>query len=815
MLRIDEFKMGCVGMELAVVPRSLRSIAGGHSVENKFDGHSGKAVSAVAGLIAVASVSSGAEAQQSNLPPVTVDAPVARPRPAVSKPTPDQVRARNALRRAAQRQQAAQQTAPTVPAGEVDRNPYSDPAAPYKVDHVQASGKFPEPMLNTPKTITVLSKEVLEDKNATTLKEIGRSTAGVTLGSGEGGNAFGDRFFIRGFDARNDVFIDGIRDPAVSIRENFFTEQIEILRGPASSYAGRGTAGGAINIVTKQAGDTNFKRMDTEFGTDRTKRVTIDVNQVIDPTFSVRTGGMFQDANVAGRDYVTDNRWGSFISTKYTPTSDIKITTNYVHTDLSGLPDFGVPYYKKGNVPVTSAGIPRGNWYGFLNRDFQTARQDFGTGTIEYKVNEAITLSSKVRGEHSLLNYIGTLPQNPNTTSPNPLLWTTTASAQSRLQNVDVWANQNEATFKLDTGGVRHTAVFGVEYANENISIDRYAGLASELAGSAFTSTGAVTGVNLYSPQYTNIPFGSPSLTGNPTRYGVNTSSVYVMDTANWQDTIIVNGGIRYDGYNMSSSTNSPNYLKMNADLVNYNVGLVYKPTSIGSVYAAYATSANPFGSELDATGTDYGGVPANTAILLGPERNKAAELGTKWELADRHLLVSAALFQTTKDNARETNAAGLLTSNAAYRIQGIDIEAEGKITDRWSIFGGIVLMQSKVTQSNIASNLGLQLANVAHQSFSMLTKYKFDGGWELGGQAVYRSKVYGGTFAANTGNELPSYWRFDAFVEKKIDKNWTMKFYAQNLTNKLYYDTLYRSAVPFVAVAPGRAFYLVTTAKF
>ncbi|MGY3466669.1 catecholate siderophore receptor [Bradyrhizobium sp. LM6.11] len=587
------------------------------------------------------------------------------------------------------------------------------------------------------------------------------------------------------------------------------------MRGPASSYAGRGTAGGAINIVTKQAGDTNFKRMDTEFGTDRTKRVTIDVNQVIDPTFSVRTGGMFQDANVAGRDYVTDNRWGSFISTKYTPTSDIKITTNYVHTDLSGLPDFGVPYYKKGNVPVTSAGIPRGNWYGFLNRDFQTARQDFGTGTIEYKVNEAITLSSKVRGEHSLLNYIGTLPQNPNTTSPNPLLWTTTASAQSRLQNVDVWANQNEATFKLDTGGVKHTAVFGVEYANENISIDRYAGLASELAGSAFTSTGAVTGVNLYSPQYTNIPFGSPSLTGNPTRYGVNTSSVYVMDTANWQDTIIVNGGIRYDGYNMSSSTNSPNYLKMNADLVNYNVGLVYKPTSIGSVYAAYATSANPFGSELDATGTDYGGVPANTVILLGPERNKAAELGTKWELADRHLLVSAALFQTTKDNARETNAAGLLTSNAAYRIQGIDIEAEGKITDRWSIFGGIVLMQSKVTQSNIASNLGLQLANVAHQSFSMLTKYKFDGGWELGGQAVYRSKVYGGTFAANTGNELPSYWRFDAFVEKKIDKNWTMKFYAQNLTNKLYYDTLYRSAVPFVAVAPGRAFYLVTTAKF
>ncbi|MFN5572055.1 MAG: TonB-dependent receptor, partial [Bradyrhizobium sp.] len=574
-------------------------------------------------------------------------------------------------------------------------------------------------------------------------------------------------------------------------------------------------AGGARHNVTKQAGATHFKRMDNEFGTDQQKRVTLDVNQTISPTFSVRTGGLFQDSNVAGRNYVTDDRWGAFLSTKWTPIDDLKITTNYVHTDLSGYPDFGVPYYKQGNVPVTSAGIPRGTWYGFLNRDFQTARQDFGTAAAEYKVNEAITLTSKFRGEHSLLNYIGTLPQNPNTTSPNPLLWTTTASAQSRYQTVDVWANQNDATFKLDTGGVKHTAVLGTEFSNENISIDRYTGLSSELFGGGSTSTGAVTGVNVYSPQYTNIPFSiTPSLVGNPTRYGVNTNSVYVMDTANWRDTLILNGGVRYDGYNMSSSTNSPKYLKMNADLVNYNVGLVYKPMPIGSIYAAYATSANPFGSELDATGTDYGGVPANTAILLGPERNKAAELGTKWELVDRHLLVSAALFQTTKDNARET-VNGLLTSGAAYRIQGIDIEAEGKLTDRWSIFGGLVLMQSKVTQSGVASNIGLQLANIAHQSFSMLSKYKLDSGWEIGGQAVYRSKVYGGTFAANTGNELPSYWRFDAFVEKQIDKNWTMKLYAQNLTNKLYYDTLYRSAVPFVAVAPGRAFYIITTAKF
>src|SRR4051794_33720222 len=490
-------------MNLAKAPRSLRFEAAVNSLGQTVENSSGKKVSAVAGLIAVASFS-GAEAQQSNLPPVTVDAPVARPRPAASKPSPDQLRARSALRRAARRAQPAQVAAVPFPnAGSLaaDRNPYADAAAPYKVDRLQASGKFPEPLLNTPKTITVLSKEVLADKNITSLREIGRSTAGVTLGSGEGGNAFGDRFFIRGFDARNDVFIDGIRDPAVSIRENFFTEQIEILRGPASSYAGRGTAGGAINIVTKQAGDRNFYNAESTFGTDHTKRVTFDVNQVISPTFSIRTGGMFQDANVAGRNYVTDDRWGGFISTKWTPTNDIKITTNYVHTDLSGLPDFGVPYYKQGNGPVTDFGIPRQNWYGFLNRDFQTARQDFGTLTGEYKLTDNITLSSRTRAEHSLLAYIGTLPQSPVTTNPDPTKWTFTASPQSRNQFVDVLANQEDATVKFNTGSVRHTAVAGLEVSNERVGINRYTGLASEAFGAgAFNGNGALTGQSIYAP---------------------------------------------------------------------------------------------------------------------------------------------------------------------------------------------------------------------------------------------------------------------------------------------------------------------------
>ena len=398
-------------MNLQKAPRSLRFEAAINSVGQTVENNSGKKVSAVAGLIAVASFS-GAEAQQSSLPPVTVDAPVARPRPAASKPSPDQLRARSALRRAAR--------------------PRSRRRSPRCRSPMRRPGRRSQPLRGCRGALQGGSRAGVRQVSGAAVEHAedhhGAQQGGACgqehhlaardraldrrrdTGIGRGRQRLRRPFFIRGFDARNDVFIDGIRDPAVSIRENFFTEQIEILRGPASSYAGRGTAGGAINIVTKQARDRNFYNAESTFGTDHTKRVTFDVNQVISPTFSIRTGGMFQDANVAGRNYVTDDRWGGFISTKWTPTNDIKITTNYVHTDLSGLPDFGVPYYKQGNGPVTEFGIPRQNWYGFVNRDFQTARQDFGTLTGEYKVTDSITLTSRTRAEHSMLAYIGTLP---------------------------------------------------------------------------------------------------------------------------------------------------------------------------------------------------------------------------------------------------------------------------------------------------------------------------------------------------------------------------------------------------------------------
>ena len=855
-------------MNKAKAPKSLRFEVAINSVGQVIENNSGKTVSAVAGLIAVASFS-GAEAQQTGLPPVTVDAPVARPRPVAARPSPDQVRARTALRRAARQAQPARVAAVPFPnAGGLpaDRDPYANPAAPYMATRVQASGKFPEPLLNTPKSVTVLTKDVLRDQNSTTLKSAVLNTAGVTLGTGEGGNAFGDRFFIRGFDARNDVFLDGIRDAGVSVRENFFTEQIEIFRGPGSSFAGRGVTGGAINIVTKQATtEKSFYNMDTTFGTDHTKRVVLDVNQVISPTLAIRAGGLFQDAGVAGRDYIKDDRDGGFVAAKWTPLDTVKLYANYIHTNLHGLPDFGVPYYRPGS-PIaqytTTAGGPypdfgarRSNFYGFVNRDYYSIKQDIGTFGGEVAITPDLTLSNKTRVQRSVLDYIGTLPEAPIDATK-----TVSANPQSRYQVTENIANQTEATYKFNLGGWRNTALGGVEVSREIASIDRYTGLSSEALPGGFSGTGSLTGVSIFNPQFTFLPFnGATSLTGLPTKTAIDTTSAYLIDTANYNDFLILNGGIRYDNYNIKASgfgtvNNRPNTFSAQEQeygLPNFNLGLTLKPLPNGSVYVAYATSSNPVGSEFDGTSAQYGGLaPAlngNPNQIFGPEKNKAIEIGTKWEMFDRRLLVTAALFQTEKQNARESQnvnsaaaAAAIpgcsynlpagsgnvscITAGAAYRIRGIDLGVGGKITDKWSVFGGLVLMQSEVTQSRVPSpqpllfptNVGLKLANVAHQSFSLLSKYQLTDVWEIGGQAVYRSEMFGGTFlAANQGTSIPSFWRFDTFVEAKVNENWKAKLFVANITNKLYYDALYQSATPFVFVAPGRSVSMVLSARF
>ncbi|MDH7794177.1 catecholate siderophore receptor [Beijerinckia sp. GAS462] len=817
-------------MSAPSIPASLRPLPLVTGVKSKRKMDIPARAMTAAAIIAAAPVAPALaqQAGSSALPSVTVDAPQQRARPAAVQATQRPSRAAAAQRRRAPRATVAAPViaapnpagagAPTVPV-EADANPYAQPGVPYKVNRL-ASQKFVEPIVNQPRTITVLSKEVLADKGATSLRDVVRSTPGLTLGTGEGGNAFGDRILIRGFDARSDIFIDGVRDPSIGIRENFNVEQIEILKGPASSFAGRGTAGGALNLVTKKATDESFRRVDATFGNGRTKRGTIDINQVITPEWAVRMNVMGQKSGVAGRDFVEDDRHGVSLSTTFKPSDRLKFVADYTYVHFDGLPDWGVPYNRTALTPWTETGVRRSNYYGLVNRDFQRYTTSAGSFSAEAKLTDWITLNSRFRAGKSILDYVATPPESVNTSNPNPLLWTTQGNPKSRYQRTNFYTNQTDVTFKYDTGGVRNTTIAGVEYSREETMRDSYTGLASEAFPSPTTATGSYT-FNLFNP-YNSAPFpNAPQRAFAPTAINIDTKAAYIIHNANYNDYIIVNAGVRYDDYTVAlqpplaaiPAQQQPR-LSRHDGLVNYNAGITFKPLPNGSIYAAIATSSNPVGADVDGGANDYGGLVAGN-VAAGPERNTALEVGTKWEFFNQKLLATAALFQTTKDNAREQINATTVVGSGAYRIRGIELGLNGKITDDWSIYGGLVLMDSKVTKTAIAANLGKQLANVAHQSFNLMTKYKINQYFEVGGQATYISKQYGGTLAATTGNVLPSSWKFDVFADVHISKMFALKFAVYNIFDSRVYDGFYRSNVPFTYIAPGRLATVTATMKF
>ena len=289
--------------------------------------------------------------------------------------------------------QAAKPAAPVTPVKTPDQkaaDPYANPNAPYEVER-SASGKLTEPLVNTPRTVTAIPKEVIEEKQARDLRDLARSTPGLTIGSAEGGNAFG-AFAIRGFKADNDIFVDGIRNPGSVIPDVFSVEQVEIYKGPSGGIAGRSTNGGAVNLITKEPSLTDdFVIVTTTVGTDKTFRSTLDANEKVASDFAVRANLMYDQHDVAGRDITDSERWGGLLSATARVTDVVKVTLDYYHYRNDAIPDWGVPVgVNPGGValrgdnhlPVTELGMPRDTWVGMAGLDFYKEQADIGTATV-------------------------------------------------------------------------------------------------------------------------------------------------------------------------------------------------------------------------------------------------------------------------------------------------------------------------------------------------------------------------------------------------------------------------------------------------
>jgi catecholate siderophore receptor len=680
-----------------------------------------------------------------------------------------------------------------------EANPYADPDAPYKVDY-SASSKYTEPLLNTPKTIRVVPKEAIKDAGFTSFREVARVEPGVTLGTGEGGNAFGDRVIIRGFEARNDIYIDGLRDPGVVSRETFAVEQMEIIKGPNATFGGRGTTGGAIDIVSKQAvEDEEFNHLEVTFGTDARKRVTLDSNYVVTDRWAVRFNGLLHSSDVAGRDQLFDDRYGAALATTIRPVDQLTLNFDYYHLTTNAMADWGMPFDPATQQPLK---VDRDNFYGLVDRDFHDTTANIGTAKAEYDFENGHRLNTTFRYGVTTNAYIASPPERPDFTAN-----TVQASAKTRDQQNQYWANQTNLISEFDTGGVGHTVVSGFEVSRETIN------------NNPFTVTPRAVAQDIYNPDPYNwtgtVAGGSAGSVSHIDNYGL-----YAMDTIKLSEKWQVSGGLRYDSYQIDVYSPPVIPYRPNAFIAendsnfwNWHAGVVYKPVPNGSIYFAHSSSSNPSGEQVDGTGDSYGGLSAGNAAL-DPERNRSYEIGTKWELFDENLALNFAVFQIDKTNARVTGAGGTVALDGEQQVRGFEIGAAGNITDAWSVSSGLAYLDTEITESPNAAEVGADLPNVSDLTFNMQTKYQLTEKLALGGLAYYASEKQGGSVAAGTST-IPSYWRFDLMGEYAVNNQVDLRLNILNVTDQEYYDAIYRSGTPFAYIAPGRAAYLTIGYKF
>ncbi len=702
----------------------------------------------------------------------------------------------------------------------IDPNPNAQAGAPYKAK-TSADARHTRPLSETPQTISVVTKAAIDDSGLTDLKQILASQPGITLGTGENGNAFGDRYIIRGQEARSDVFVDGLRDPGMTTRESFAIEQLEITKGPNSSFAGRGSAGGAINAITKQATlDYDFTRASLGLGTDDFRRLTMDANKGFTDAFALRVNALLGDEGVPDRDPARRSRHGAALSGLWEINHDLSVTLDYYGLRAKDrYPDLGS--YLVGTVPNR---VPATNVPVYAQaQDFLKSDVDTGTARVNWRLAPDKTITSLTRYGTANNAYVATgasagtrYPLNDTTGYSSASL-----STHNGWQDVKYFAHQTNLRWDTEVFGAKNEFIFGIEYTDHQVKRGAHtitnAGAAncrtynanSGTYGSAYCiydASGAVVPNlnNLMNRQIVRQPWSND--------WQVKSTSASVMDTVDLGEHWTVFGGIRADYTDFSLITRNATTLAQTGNytytdtLWNGHLGLTYKINAQGMVYAAVGTAQDINGGESDTgTSSGYGGLVIYQGSAAGakPETSENVELGTKWNLLNEKLLFTAAAFRTTKKDVMEgANYDSVGTFNTGEnRVRGLEFGLVGNVTKELTVQLGATFMKSEILKSATAANVGRPLSNFADRSFSLQGKYLFTPALEIGATVRHDSDRCGGqpdTAAGYTNGvcsqPVPSFTVYDVFGSYRVNKHIDIRLNVLNATDKDYYTAVYRS---------------------
>jgi catecholate siderophore receptor len=649
------------------------------------------------------------------------------------------------------------------------------------------SPKYTESLQDTAQSIEVVSRETMDQQGNTTLRDALRNVAGISLAAGEGGSQ-GDNLTIRGFTARNDLFIDGMRDFGSYYRDPFNSEEVEVLQGPSSVTFGRGSTGGVVNQQTKSANLSPSISASLQLGTDPTRRVTLDIDEPIKAFgagAAFRINVMGDEGDVAGRNVAKNRRFGVAPALSLGLGTATRWTFSYLHQDADDIPDYGVPWLFNQPAPVN-----RNNFYGFAS-DYLRTYDDIVTARVEHELSQKITIRNQVRFANYVRDARITEPQVLTPALATPLSALQVNRHEIAVNSVESYLDdQLDLTAHFKTGGLEHTLVAGIEGSRETSNPTRP------------TITGDPT-TSLLNPVDTQPYSGVAPITSQVKTTALSVAA-YVLDTVHLGRHWDLTGGVRWDRFSTDYTQSiSPATAFSRVDAMpTWRTAAVYKPVDRGSIYFDYGTSFNPSAESLS--------LSASTANLP-PEKNKTYEFGTKWLLPGTSLSFTAAVFRTDKTNAREPDPTNPLLNVLAgnQRVNGAEASISGHITRKWEIISSYANLDGREVSSNYyTAAVGVHLANVPRNTFNLWTEYHLPWRWEMGGGGNYvASRTASSTVPLDptTGlvKEVPSYWVFNAMFKRPINEHVDFQVNVNNLANRYYYDEVHPG---HIVLGPGRS---------
>jgi len=654
-----------------------------------------------------------------------------------------------------------------------------------------SSPKYTEPLRDIPQTITVISKSMIEEQGATTLRDVLRNVPGLTMTAGEGGTPAGDNLTLRGFSARNDIFVDGVRDLSPQSRDPFNLEQVEVVKGPGSAFTGRGSTGGSINLVSKSPSLSRIFGGTLNFGTDGTKRVSADVNVPISflgNHTAFRLNLLAHDSGVAGRDVVNNQRWGAAPSLAFGVGTTTRLTLSYFKLKQDNISDYGIPWVPATNNVLREyrdqpAPVPRNTFYGFRSRDNERMGADLATAKVEHDFGDGLQVRNQLRYGRSTRDSNATPPRFASNDS-------TVINRELRAWDTEdgIWDNQTDLRANFSTGPIKHALIAGAAFTNEN-NIRR-------------TRTGPNSPTTLLNPNpddiYTGVITPSPNV-GDVTG---NTQALYAFDTVKFGEKLEMNGGLRFERFDVDGVTTALAPVTRVDKMNSVRGAVIYKPKQSGSLYASYGTSLNP-----SLEGLSYN--TANTAIE--PEKTYTTEVGTKWDLIGGRVSVNGALFRVHKTNARTP---GLLPDDppqvlqGKQRVSGMELGASGSFSRAWKIFGAYTLLDSEIEESNNPAEVGKSIQNAPRNSFNVWWTYQFKK-LTIGGGPRFVGCRFGNNI--NT-RQVNSYWTLEAMAAYPVTSKLDLRLNLYNLNDAYYFDRL---GGGHLVPGTGRSVMLSTNFRF